>query len=209
MYKCSNSGSFSLPIFIKTEKSCFLVRTFTLTMSFSLQPTLQHSLVTLRPLKTSDFEPLYTVASDPLIWEQHPNKNRYQRDVFATFFKGAMESGGAFCVSDAISGEVIGSTRFYDFNEPHQVITIGYTFLKRSYWGGNYNPVVKKLLLDYAFQFVDRVEFHIGAYNVRSQTAITRLGAKKIREENIAYYGEPVKLNFIYGIHKADWLRKS
>lgn len=172
---------------------------------FVLQPTLQNETVLLQPLEESDFEVLCKVASDPLVWEQHPNRDRYKREVFETFFKGAMESGGAFLILNKETNEVMGSTRFYDYNEQKNEILIGYTFLARKFWGGKYNPEIKKLMLDYAFNFVDNVVFHIGAKNIRSQTAIERLGAKKIGEEQIAYYGEPNKLNVIYCVKKPDW----
>jgi RimJ/RimL family protein N-acetyltransferase len=173
---------------------------------FILQPILQNETVILQPLKECDFEALYKVASDPLVWEQHPNKNRYQREVFENFFKGAMESGGAFLAKDAKTGEVIGSSRFYDYHEEKNEILIGYTFLGRKFWGGTYNPAMKQLMLAHAFQFVDAVLFHIGAQNIRSQTAIEKLGAKKTGEEPVAYYGEQNNLNCIYWIEKKDWI---
>ena len=171
----------------------------------NLQPVLENEIVKLVPLKESDFEALYQVASDPLIWEQHPNKNRYQREVFQNFFDGAMESQGAFIIIDKKSNQVIGSTRFYDLNASEKSVLIGYTFYGRDFWGSTYNPSVKKLMLDYAFEFVDDVYFHIGAGNIRSQKAIERLGAKKVREMEVAYHGEPEKLNFEYAIKKKDW----
>ena len=57
-------------------------------------------------------------------------------------------------------------------------------------------------MLDYAFQYVDKVYFHIGAQNIRSQKAIEKIGAIKVDEFEVAYYGEPSKLNFIYLINK-------
>jgi len=171
-------------------------------MNIQLQPKLQNDYVIIEPLKESDFEALYKVASDPLIWEQHPNKNRYQREVFQTYFEGAVESKGAFLVRDAQTKEVIGCTRFYDYNEKDKSILIGYTFLGKSHWGGKYNPSMKQLMLEYAFTFVDKVLFHIGANNIRSQTAIQRIGAKKIGEEVIAYHGETSTMNFVYCIEK-------
>ncbi|MCG2610572.1 GNAT family N-acetyltransferase [Flavobacterium sp. SM15] len=172
----------------------------------NLQPVLENETVKLIPLQESDFETLYHVASDPLIWEQHPNKDRYKREVFQNFFKGALESKGAFKIIDKTSEEVIGSTRFYDYNQPNKSILIGYTFYGRQYWGSTYNPEVKKLMLNYAFQFVDQVFFHIGAHNFRSQKAIERLGAVKTREIDVAYHGEPEKLNFEYLIEKHLWI---
>ena len=118
-----------------------------------------------------------------------PNKDRYKRDVFETFFKGAMESKGAFLVFDTKTNKVIGSSRYYDVDTEHHSIAIGYTFVARDHWGGIYNPALKSLMINYAFQFADTVLFHVGAVNVRSQKAVERLGAKKTDEIQIAYYG--------------------
>ncbi|MEE1945956.1 GNAT family N-acetyltransferase [Pedobacter sp. KR3-3] len=175
-------------------------------MSFNLQPTtLADKLIRLVPLKEEDFEALYAVASDPLIWEQHPNKDRYKREVFQNFFQGAIESKGAFIVYEQASGQVVGSSRYYDFDETNNSVTVGYTFIGRDYWGKGHNKALKKLMFDYAFQFVDHITLHIGATNFRSQKAIEKLGAKKIDEIEVAYYGEPVKLNFVYQVAKKDW----
>jgi len=170
-----------------------------------LQVILENELVKLVPLQAPDFERLYTLASDPLIWEQHPNKDRYKREVFESFFKGAMESGGAYLILDQNSEEVVGSTRYYDFDSEKKHVFIGYTFVGRKFWGQGYNPSVKKLMIDYAFQFVDQVMFHIGAQNIRSQKAIANLNAVKVGEEEVAYYGEASKMNFVYQISKAGW----
>lgn len=172
-------------------------------MKFDLQPTnLSNNTVLLTPLKPNDFESLFTVASDELIWEQHPNKLRYQKEVFKNFFDGAIESKGAFLIKDANTQEIIGSTRFYDFDENDNSVLIGYTFMGRKFWGSCINAMVKKNLLNYAFQFVDKVYFHVGATNFRSQKAMEKLGAIKIDEQEVAYFGEDSKLNYIYQIKK-------
>lgn len=105
---------------------------------FDLQPTLRGALVRLEPLRTNDFERLFAVAADPRIWEQHPEHDRWKRDLFRTFFDGAMLSGGAFLVSDAATGEVIGSTRYCGLDPHKGVVEIGWTFLARSHWGGRH-----------------------------------------------------------------------
>ena len=169
----------------------------------NLQPTnLVSEFVELVPLKQVDFEELYAVASDPLIWEQHPNPDRYKKEVFEVYFKGAIESGGAFLILDASTNQILGCTRFYDFNDNEKSILIGYTFFARSCWGKGINHTVKHLMLDYAFRFVDKVIFHVGAMNKRSQIAMERLGAIKTGEVEVAYFGEATKLNFIYTINK-------
>jgi RimJ/RimL family protein N-acetyltransferase len=176
-------------------------------MSFNLQPIdLKNEIIQLIPLQETDFSALYKVASDPLVWEQHPNKLRYQRDVFQNYFEGAMLSKGAFLIRDTKTNEVIGSSRYYDFNENENStetsVLIGYTFIGRNFWGKGYNKALKKLMLDYAFQFVEKVYFHIGAYNYRSQKAIEKIGAQKVDEFEVEYYGEESKLNFVYLITK-------
>lgn len=175
-------------------------------MPMQLQPVLFNDIVRLEPLTNENLESLFLVASDPLIWEQHPNKNRFQRSVFENFFAGAIQSGGAFLIKDPFNDSVIGSSRYYDYNETASSVFIGYTFLARQYWGKNFNASIKKLMLDYAFQYVDTVLFHIGAENIRSQIAMQRLGGIKLRELIVAYHGEPDRLNFEYAIEKGDWV---
>jgi RimJ/RimL family protein N-acetyltransferase len=171
-------------------------------MEINLQPILENERVLVTPLCEEDFENLYAVASDPKIWEQHPNKDRWQREVFKKFFEGAMESKGAFKIIDKKTGEIAGSTRFYNFSSDDKSIVIGYTFYATKYWGTGLNPTVKRLMMDYIFQFADRILLNVGATNLRSQIAVTRLGATKIGEETVAYYGEAPKLNFVYEIKK-------
>ena len=142
-----------------------------------LQPVLGGDLVHLSPIRVDDHDALFAVAKDPLIWEQHPARDRYKPEVYRALFEQGLASGGALTVRDAKTGEVIGSTRFYDYRPAERSVAIGYTFLSRKYWGGTYNPEMKRLLLAHAFGFVDRVWFHIGAQNIRSRTAIGRIGA--------------------------------
>lgn len=178
-------------------------------MTFSLQPSLQNERALLLPLTAADFDSLYAVAADPAIWEQHPNPNRWQKEAFTTYFEGAMLSKGALKIIDQASAQLAGSTRLYNYEADHSRILIGYTFVARQYWGTGLNLSVKAMLLDYLFQFVDQVGFHIGAANLRSQIAIGRLGAVKMAEEEIQYFGEAPKLNFIYAIDKDAWLKRS
>lgn len=174
-------------------------------MPFDLQPLLQNELVTLKPLQENEFETLYAVAADPLIWEQHPNKDRYKSEVFENYFDGALKSKGAFLAIDKATGEAMGSSRYYDLFEEKSSVAIGYTFFARKYWGTPVNRLVKTLMLDHAFRFVDEVIFHVGEHNFRSQKAMEKLGAEKIDEIVMAYYGEPDRRNFVYRIGKKEW----
>ena len=146
-------------------------------MSFDPQPVLQGERLELRPLRAEDWQALYAVASDSLIWEQHPARDRHDIDVFRVFFDEALASGGALVVIDRANGLVIGSSRFHGYDEAASRVEIGWTFLARLYWGGVYNGELKRLMLEHAFRFVDSVIFIIGAKNVRSQRAVAKLGA--------------------------------
>src|SRR5262245_37320222 len=134
---------------------------------FELQPHLVGSLVELRPLRPDDWSALFQVASDPLIWEQHPVYDRYKEQVFRKFFQGALDSGGAFVVLDRKTQHVIGSSRYCAYAPERSEIEIGFTFLARSHWGGQYNGEMKRLMLDHAFRFVDNVVLVVGPENLR------------------------------------------
>lgn len=144
--------------------------------TFELQPTLSGELLQLRPLRAEDWDALFAVASDPLIWELHPVRDRYKERVFRGFFSEAMESGGALIVSDIRRGAVIGSSRFNGYDAQKSEIEIGWTFLARAYWGGVYNREMKELMLRHAFRFVRSVIFLVGPENWRSQRAMEKIG---------------------------------
>ena len=149
-------------------------------MYFDLQPVLQGELLQLRPLRPEDFDGLYAVASDPLIWEQHPIKKRYQVKVFSGFFRESLESGGALIVIDSNGDKIIGSSRFHGFDSAKSEIEIGWSFLARSHWGGIYNREMKRLMLRHAFRFVNNVIFVVGPQNLRSQRAVEKIGGIRV-----------------------------
>ena len=162
-----------------------------------LQPALRGELVELRPLRESDRDALQAVASDPLIWEQHPVKERAEPDGFRRFFDEALASGGALLAMDGRTGEPIGSSRFFGHDAGSREVEIGWTFLARKYWGGRYNGEMKRLMLDHAFRFVDSVVFLIAPTNFRSQRAVEKIGAVR---EGTARRGD--RDNVVYRLHR-------
>lgn len=147
-------------------------------MHFDLQPTLTGKLIEVRPLMPDDWEALLAAASDPLIWQQHPESDRYTRPVFQKFFQGALDSKGAFVVIERKSGRIIGSSRYCNLKPGESEVEIGFTFLERAFWGGVYNGELKSLMLEHAFKFVERVVFVVGENNLRSQKALEKIGAR-------------------------------
>ena len=172
-------------------------------MSFDFQPTLNGELLGLRPLRPEDFRDLYAVASDPLIWEQHPVKDRYKEEVFSQFFREALECGGALTAIDSKDDKVIGSSRFHGYDHQKSEIEIGWTFLARSHWGGSYNREMKHLMLRHAFRFVDTVIFLVAPQNVRSQRAVERIGGVRAGSRADADGRD----SFVYqiSVSSADW----
>ena len=148
-------------------------------MAFNSQPVLRGDLVELRPLRSEDYSDLYDVASDPLIWEQHPSK-RNEDSVFKSFFQDSLDSGGALIATDARTQLVIGSSRFHGYNKDKSEVEIGWTFLARSHWGGVYNGEMKTLMLQHAFRFVKSVVFLVAPENRRSQRAVERIGGVRV-----------------------------
>jgi N-acetyltransferase len=145
-------------------------------VEFDRQPRLVGELLELRPLRPDDWDALFVVASDPLVWAVHPEPDRYTEPVFREFFRGALESGGALVAIDRTTGQIIGSSRYNWFGPEGDELEIGWSFLARAYWGGVYNREMKRLMLQYAFQFVDKVIFVVGIDNVRSRKAMLNIG---------------------------------
>ncbi len=178
-------------------------------LRFELQPRLAGRLVEVRPLKRDDFDELFRAASDPLIWEQHPEPTRYRRDVFEKFFQDAMDSGGAFAVVERATGRIIGSSRYANLREAdgRSEVEIGWTFLERKFWGGTYNRELKRLMIEHALKFVGRVVFVVGENNLRSQQALRKIGAELVGTADRP--AQDGTRNLLFAVTRDQWQRAS
>jgi RimJ/RimL family protein N-acetyltransferase len=166
-------------------------------VEFDRQPVLKGELVELRPLHEEDFPALYVVAADPLVWEQHPSKDRSQESVFRHWFDEALASGGALALVDRSDGRIVGTSRFDGYDPGRGQVEIGWALLARSHWGGAYNGEMKRLMLQHAFRFLQHVLFRVHSLNVRSQRAVEKLGATRIGTETDAQgRGD----NYVFGL---------
>lgn len=157
--------------------------------------SLETNAFSLEQTTSLDFDLLYEIASNPVVWEQHPEKDRWKRPVFSAFFQGAIENDlGCFTIRDKSAGIVIGSTRFYSHDVAGKAVRLGYTFLCPKYWGSGTNLEMKEVLLEHAFTIVDQVYFDIGKENFRSRKAVEKLGAVECRSDD-----EKV----VYGLNKS------
>ena len=171
------------------------------------QPVLEDEHVRLRPLRPDDWDALFAVASDPLIWEQHPAHDRWQEPVFRAFFDDALANRGALVALDAQTGAVIGSSRFQGLEEAGGgSVEIGWTFLARSHWGGRWNHAMKRLMLAHALASVAEVRFLVGETNTRSRTALERIGAQLTdrREDRVMADGAVIP-HLTYAITRDDF----
>ncbi|TPW21392.1 MAG: acetyltransferase [Elusimicrobia bacterium] len=171
-------------------------------METDWQPSLTGKRLELRPLRADDLEPLFAVAADPLIWEQHPDKTRCTREGFEKFFKAGLESKGALAVVDRATGELIGSSRFADHRSQAGSVEIGYTFLARKHWGTGTNAELKRLMLAYAFEHVKTVYFVISPENFRSRKAVERLGASQVPEDEAKALVYDKRCSVVYRLTK-------
>ena len=174
-------------------------------MAFQLQPRLTGELIEVRPLERNDFRALFDAASDPLIWEQHPEPTRYQRDVFEKFFEGALDSGGAFAIIERATGRIIGSSRYANLKSDE--VEIGWTFLERKFWGGTYNRELKRLMIDHALKSVERVVFVVGEKNLRSQQALRKIGAELAGTADRP--AQDGTRNLLFAVTRGAWQRKA
>jgi RimJ/RimL family protein N-acetyltransferase len=156
---------------------------------FELQPTLRGQTLVLHPLAADDYEALFAVASDPLIWQQHPEPTRHQRHIFEKFFATGLESKGALLVRDSATGQTLGCSRYYEWDPHNRSVAIGYTFLARSHWGGSTNRELKQLMIQHAFRWAETVWFHIGKDNWRSRRAMEKIGGRLTHQAELALNG--------------------
>jgi RimJ/RimL family protein N-acetyltransferase len=167
------------------------------------QPVLEGERVLLRPSTPEDWDALFAVASDPLVWEVHPAHDRWQAPVFRAYFDAGIASGGALTIVNKATGAVIGSSRFDNWEPEADEIEIGWTYLARDYWGGSYNREIKRLMLDHIHRFVRTAVFTVGVDNVRSRKAMEKIGGTMRPGTVDRLMAGAMKPHVIYEIHRA------
>jgi RimJ/RimL family protein N-acetyltransferase len=175
-------------------------------LDFNAQPSLSSDTLSLRPLRQEDFEGLFEAAGHPEVWAGHPAKDRYKREVFAEYFRFVLDSGSTLAIFDPKTDKLIGFSRYYFAPDRPEAegLSIGFTFLNHSYWGGATNFELKRLMLDHAFKTVSEIWFHIGPTNIRSQKATAKLGAKHAYDATLDLSGTPASWT-CFCLTKSDW----
>ncbi|ANY19657.1 hypothetical protein A6F68_01139 [Tsuneonella dongtanensis] len=175
------------------------------------QPVLEGERLRLRPLRADDWDALFAVASDPELWAGHPAHDRWQEPVFREYFGNALRNAGALVVIDKGTGQIAGASQFYDYQPDEDgrgpSVEIGFTFLARSHWGGGTNREMKRLMLAHALSQVNYVRFRVGETNLRSRTAMERIGGRLTeRRQQEIKAGQP-STNVYFEIDRAEFAR--
>jgi len=172
---------------------------------FDFNPFLADNRVVIRPLCSGDFDALYGISSDPLLWEQHPAKERSTYEGFKKWFEEAMATEKALFIEDRKTGQAVGTSRYREIPEDPRAIEIGWTFIAREFWGRGYNGAIKKLMIDHAFTRYDKIFFFVDKQNYRSQKAVEKLGGKIFSPPENSASAERATRSFIYCIYKEAW----
>jgi RimJ/RimL family protein N-acetyltransferase len=142
-----------------------------------LQPTLSGDAIRLRPIRPDDFAALYAVACDPQLWALHPARDRWQEPQFRSYFDTWFLRGGGLAIVERASGEIIGASCYSTEGRAAGQVEIGWTFLARAHWGGRTNREVKRLMIGHALKSFDCVIFRVAETNLRSRSALAKIGA--------------------------------
>ncbi|MVN76115.1 GNAT family N-acetyltransferase [Hymenobacter sp. HMF4947] len=184
-----------------------------MSFDFNQHLVLQNSLVRLRPLETTDFEPLKAVAFDPAIW-QFTITRADDAVSLAAYLAAAMHERQAgkrypFAIVERATGKLVGSTSYYSIVPEDQRLSIGYTWLGTAFQRTGLNRAAKHLLLSYAFETLqyERVELETDSRNLKSQQAMRRMGATEegtLRRHRLTQGGYR-RDTVIFSIIRPEW----
>tara|TARA_R110002051_G_scaffold143507_8_gene216547 strand:- start:3315 stop:3914 length:600 start_codon:yes stop_codon:yes gene_type:complete len=175
--------------------------------------TLIGDKVKLIPLTLSHKEDLLKAAADGNLWElwytSVPSEKTIDDYITTALKQKELGIEFPFTVIDMVSNQIIGSTRFYSLQPEHRRLEIGYTWYAKKYQRTGINTECKLLLLKYAFENLNciAVQFMTNWHNLRSRTAIARLGAKEdgvLRNHRINTDGS-YRDSVVFSITEQEW----
>jgi N-acetyltransferase len=155
---------------------------------FNYQPVLEGELITMRPYQEADWDELFAVARDPLIWELHPVHNRWKEPVFRYNIDDAFADQGGLVAIERASGRIIGYSRYSCTETEADEVEIGWTFLARRFWGGRVNLDMKRQMLTHALAHFPTVIFRVGENNLRSRRAVEKIGGRLIERRSLTVF---------------------
>jgi RimJ/RimL family protein N-acetyltransferase len=171
----------------------------------------QHVL--LEPLSAAHEESLIAAAGDGELWNSNvtvvPTRATMIDYISSALNAQAYGRELPFVIIQRSSGQVVGSTRFYDIEPKDRHVEIGYTWLAASAQRTGVNTEAKLLLLTHAFEVwrCIRVAFITDVLNQQSRAAILRLGAKEegILRNHMVMPGGRYRDSVCFSIIEAEW----
>ncbi|MEO3693068.1 GNAT family N-acetyltransferase [Roseateles paludis] len=179
-----------------------------------VQPvTLESEHLRLVPLSLAHVDGLQSAAADGELWNLRftsvPKPAETQAYVEKALQGLAEGHRLPFAVLDAHTGKVLGCTSYHDIVPVIDRLEIGWTWYARRVQRSAVNTTAKLLLLTHAFETLDAevVGFRTDNFNLASQRAIERLGAKRdgvLRHHTLRRDGT-VRDTVMYSITAGEW----
>ena len=178
-----------------------------------LPSTLHDDYVTLEPLRREHAPALEHAAADGKLWQlavtSVPKPGQALGYIEKALHGQAAGTMLPFAVREAGTGEVVGTTRYYELEPDVPRLAIGYTWYARSWQRSHVNTTCKLLLMTHAFETLGArlVGWRTDNYNFASQRAIERLGAKKdgvLRHHALRRDGT-VRDTVMYSLAAGEW----
>jgi RimJ/RimL family protein N-acetyltransferase len=176
--------------------------------------TLTGRHVRLEPLAAAHFAALERHGADLDVWRYMFYLKPDPRESVRAWCARVAETHArgecvAFAQIDLARGEAVGGTTYMDLSPADRRLEIGNTWLGPVAWRTPVNTEAKYLLLRHAFEELgmNRVQLKTDARNVRSQTAIARLGAVRegVLRSHIILPDGYVRDSVMFSVVKAEW----
>jgi|TARA_B110000908_G_scaffold22812_1_gene25860 RimJ/RimL family protein N-acetyltransferase len=208
VYKFAKLRNFIHLYFIKSLSSKKSMK-----FDFSQPIKLENERVILRPLEQNDFTYLLPFSeNEGDLWNYSLTPAAGAKNL-QTYIDTALVAKDKlqaypFVVFDKKTQKIAGSTRFYDIQITHNVLSLGYTWYGKEFQRTGLNRNCKYLLLSYAFDTlgVDRVEFRADLRNVKSIQAMKQIGCTQegiLRSNCSASNGR--RDSIVLSILKPEW----
>jgi RimJ/RimL family protein N-acetyltransferase len=175
------------------------------------RPTLSGEHVLLEPLAPEHAEGLYEAGSDPAIWTWLAARQPEDVGGMRKLVDSILADGSrlAWAQVEAKTGEVAGTTSFYQIDANHRVLSIGHTWIGKRWQRTPLNSESKLLMLRHAFEVLgaNRVSLETDIRNEASQRSNERLGAQRegvLRGHRIRPDGT-VRDTVVYSVIAEEW----
>nr|WP_233167912.1 GNAT family protein [Paenibacillus roseus] len=142
-------------------------------------------------------------------WRSITTREQAEQLIDTALVSEANGTAIPFTIMEKATGRIIGTTRVIHLDFTHHNAEIGCTWISPEFWRTRVNTEAKSLLLHFCFEELEllRVQFSVGAYNLRSQKAVERLGAVKeglLRKHRVKSDGT-IHDNIVYSIIDTEW----